>query len=988
MALNPQEYGYIVPATVQIENRNGKPLTGGHVEFYITGTASGGSKGTQYITFNNFDGSTNPFRIPIDMDGRITAIGTYATRYDMYIYDSYDNMVCSRLNISAIGSGSGSGGGSSWDPANVQIDSPDNSLGVSVEIEGDVKKFHLTVNTQDRPISRAEFVSNTLDGPDWIDNAWKWAEVGEGKGNKISWIQDGPNPNLGNIYAAAGAYHYDITIEVVWEGTPNTEYCNLQWGGFSTDDRDGWIPFDLSYNHAEVWHLSHVFEVIEGYEDRPINAFISSYGVAPAGLKATITGCSIYSLDDSKTIITNDPSQPTPVEIDPSVLVTASTTRYSNGVFTLSPATLVTGDHIRVTDHELKVDKGYYHYDAIIRIDNLLARPSSQQVSVYSPVAEEKVDVDLSDTSKIECVVLSGDFRSTTDDRTFPFQVYGLDSDMAATITSLSVHLIPGTGGVVTPIRIGSSDGSISHNHTTVGGVEVYDLKLNTDLSVYAKIADLAEVAFSGDYSDLSNPPDLSVFAQTASLASVAFSGNYSDLSGTPIIPEGLPDYSQASEGDVLSINGNGDPSWNAPAPSGLQEVAHDTTLNGKGTNAEPLSVRMEAIEMQLTDDILNAVNTLKSRIVYSMGLSCVDKAYNHQGNKNTNGVFAKGTLFNPPMDFDLTDETRIVFATNQRAGGDSGRLYFAVYQYDAASKTVSWIANTDNCFDFVKDTGYQAGFHFALLNHKKDGVSKLSSGKLYYLVMFTDDTNFCIAGNAYTAAINTFNGGTNLGLGAYADNLGGGSGYVISDGTDIETYIPTINWDGEYLNRVFVAITNVTEAPFPDLGNVLPTNTDLASTLPGYTPSSTNSVFMQVTPLSNCDVKGIEWIDGMASNANWSHNHYIYTDDFSTNLTSGIGITVTNTEVGAQLPGAYRHKIVFASTVHLSANTNYKILCECFESGSSTLYSWGNPKNVIEVSRDGMDPSLSTPSTYPNIIGKYLKITCTKNGVDTDYVI
>ena len=54
------------------------------------------------------------------------------------------------------------------------------------------------------------------------------------------------------------------------------------------------------------------------------------------------------------------------------------------------------------------------------------------------------------------------------------------------------------------------------------------------DVTVYAKLADLAAVAFSGDYDDLENKPDLSVFARSADLATVATTGSYSDLLDKP----------------------------------------------------------------------------------------------------------------------------------------------------------------------------------------------------------------------------------------------------------------------------------------------------------------------------------------------------------------------------------------------------------------------------------------------------------------------
>lgn len=69
------------------------------------------------------------------------------------------------------------------------------------------------------------------------------------------------------------------------------------------------------------------------------------------------------------------------------------------------------------------------------------------------------------------------------------------------------------------------------------------DLTNKPDLSVYELAAD----AFSGDYTDLTNKPDLSIYAETSDLATVATTGAYSDLSGTPTIPTATSDLTNDS---------------------------------------------------------------------------------------------------------------------------------------------------------------------------------------------------------------------------------------------------------------------------------------------------------------------------------------------------------------------------------------------------------------------------------------------------------
>ena len=97
-ALNPTEYAWIIPATSQFLDVNGKPLVGGYCVIYIHGTT-----GTPYTTYQNWEGTENPIEIPIDVLGHAPAIGSVNYSYDLYVYDSLNALVYSRLNLGAYG---------------------------------------------------------------------------------------------------------------------------------------------------------------------------------------------------------------------------------------------------------------------------------------------------------------------------------------------------------------------------------------------------------------------------------------------------------------------------------------------------------------------------------------------------------------------------------------------------------------------------------------------------------------------------------------------------------------------------------------------------------------------------------------------------------------------------------------------------------------------------------------------------------------------
>ena len=191
----------------------------------------------------------------------------------------------------------------------------------------------------------------------------------------------------------------------------------------------------------------------------------------------------------------------------------------------------------------------------------------------------------------------------------------------------------PGDGiGITNDVISAKVDGTtIGIDSTTkaIKSLQVIPTK-TSDLqndSNFVVASSLATVATSGSYADLSNKPsipaaqvqsdyaqsnsaavdyiknkpDLSVYAQSANLATVATSGNYSDLSGKPTIPsvdqtynasstnaqsgtavagaiagvKQVPASTSADENKVLTVNSSGNPTWTTPASSDV------TTANG-----------------------------------------------------------------------------------------------------------------------------------------------------------------------------------------------------------------------------------------------------------------------------------------------------------------------------------------------------------------------------------------------------------------------
>lgn len=89
-------YGYLIEPTKQFLDINGKPLVGGHVEVYLH-TAH-----TQYITYSDFNGTENQFKIPLNVKGmtETNVIAEDTNAYDVFVYDEFGAPFASAENVS------------------------------------------------------------------------------------------------------------------------------------------------------------------------------------------------------------------------------------------------------------------------------------------------------------------------------------------------------------------------------------------------------------------------------------------------------------------------------------------------------------------------------------------------------------------------------------------------------------------------------------------------------------------------------------------------------------------------------------------------------------------------------------------------------------------------------------------------------------------------------------------------------------------------
>ena len=93
-------YGYLLAPSFQFVNIDGRPLVGGHIEVFIHATD------TKYITKADFDGTDNPFKVPLNSKGMAVIIASGDFSYDVFCYDRFGSPFWSGSNV-AIDNSSG-----------------------------------------------------------------------------------------------------------------------------------------------------------------------------------------------------------------------------------------------------------------------------------------------------------------------------------------------------------------------------------------------------------------------------------------------------------------------------------------------------------------------------------------------------------------------------------------------------------------------------------------------------------------------------------------------------------------------------------------------------------------------------------------------------------------------------------------------------------------------------------------------------------------
>lgn len=533
---------YLLSPTFEIVNSAGKPATGGYIEVYVAGSRN------KYYCASDFDGTLHPFRIPLDSLGSNIVLAEDTGAYDVYVYNRYGTLLMSRYNVKPGGGGTLAG----------TITSSDGSISVTPTSTG----VDLRVDLEAPSILRATAQSLTGDG------LFQFSELQrDGRGATVD--------VNGRVMLSEGWWHYDATVRLRWPGNPaesGTQTISL----YTANGSDS-MPFDLSYAHSDTVQINGEFKSATSGTQ-----FILGVLGIPAGLTVELVDFGIHSIlgegaangryyagngiqiNEADRIISvdtdvvqekltagtaititdnvisavippqeqadwteDDTSASSYIQHKPDLSVYATTSELTAGLATKQD-TLTPGENISISNNVISANpqrQADWAQSDSTAVDYIRNKPD---LSVYATTSDlttglaTKQDT-ISDLSTIRSGAAAGATAVQPGDLA-TVATTGAYSDLSGT-PDLSVYAT--TSDLTTGLA--TKQDTINDLATIRSGAAAG--------ATAVQPGDLATVATTGAYGDLSGTPDLSIYAQTSSLATVATTGDYADLFNTPSIP-------------------------------------------------------------------------------------------------------------------------------------------------------------------------------------------------------------------------------------------------------------------------------------------------------------------------------------------------------------------------------------------------------------------------------------------------------------------
>ena len=528
---------YLLDPNQQLFTRGGVLNVGGLIKVYLNGTDD------PAVTYSDFEGTANPFPVVLDSNGRAVVIADESMAYRVEVYGALGNLLwtsypvvprtytqndftdADKEKLDGIEEGAQKNVKSDW-----------NATSGDAEI---LNKPNLGDYAEKSELAEVAFTGDydDLENRPTIPAPQVQADYAQGSPSAVDYIKN--KPNLSPV-ATSGSYN-DLS------DTPNIPpaQVNSDWNanaGVSEILNKPDIPGMAQTTADALCELKANIEAVEA--DIPPAQVQADYAQSDPNAVDFIRNKPDLSLKEDKSNKATDTIDPTSTTEYPSSKAMANYTdtaiatnsgKYisDNGSPFTSAGDLPTDSSVSNNDYAVVLTGGiYYRYKAtVIGSAVSWAMEYAINTNAFTPAQQAAID------STITAVKV-GNYDAHLANTTVHVTQTNKDTWNA------KQNAISDLG----TIRSGAQAGSTAVQPPTlaekaeVTAAALCELKENVqgvegdipDVTVYAKIADLAAVAFSGDYDDLIDKPDLSVFARSADLATVATTGSYTDLLNIP----------------------------------------------------------------------------------------------------------------------------------------------------------------------------------------------------------------------------------------------------------------------------------------------------------------------------------------------------------------------------------------------------------------------------------------------------------------------
>lgn len=434
---------------------------------------------------------------------------------------------------------------------------------------------------------------------------------------------------------ATGGY-----LEVYIAGSRERYYCASDFNGTLHPFR---IELDSLGSNIVLADDSNAYDVY--VYNRYGSLIMSRYGVRPGTGGGGVSADSITSSDGS--IIVTPTADGVDLKVNakaPTVMRCTASDLTGDGAFQFSELQR-DGTSARVDSYTVKIDEGWWHFDAVARLRWSGEANGTQSVSLYTANGSDSMTFDMSYPHS-ETVNISGELKAEQDGTSFVLGVLGVPVGMTVSLVDFGIHSIVGEGaggkynagtGIVIDEtnRVISIDPEVVQEKLTAGDGIVIDAnnEISVDTSVVATQTDLTDgLATKQDViSDLSDiragaalgatavqdpnyvhtdenftSSEKSKLAGIEAGAEVNVQANWNEsdsssdsfIQNKPTIPSGsqlVPSAAPSDAGEVLTVDSNGDPTW-APAQAPISAGdGIDITNNVVSAKVDGTSVTFNA---------------------------------------------------------------------------------------------------------------------------------------------------------------------------------------------------------------------------------------------------------------------------------------------------------------------------------------------------------------------------------------------------------